>query len=273
MADFAIEGGHWYKSDGTPFYTMLGKNGKERSVTLRDVKKLGNLYPSVTMIIGLAAKPGLDIWKQYQTILACLTMPKIDGESESDYITRLKTDSKSHAEQAAMKGTEIHGYIEKGFRGDLVESNKYFESVSETIVKECGLQDWASEKSFASSLGYGGKIDLHNDKYLIDFKTIEKNIETLKIQEEQKMQLSAYNNGLITANVNEMWLWKISAYDITANRKCGICYVHRETTESKLLWINEKELVKGWRCFLALLEFFYAKTGLERNHQPMEAKL
>jgi hypothetical protein len=39
MADFAQEGGHWYKPDGSAFYTIVGANGKERAVTLRDAGK------------------------------------------------------------------------------------------------------------------------------------------------------------------------------------------------------------------------------------------
>jgi hypothetical protein len=56
MNNYKSEAGHWYDHDGKPMYTIVGANGKERNTTLRDAKKEG-LVPSVTTIIGIAAKP------------------------------------------------------------------------------------------------------------------------------------------------------------------------------------------------------------------------
>ena len=251
MGDFATEGGHFYDKSGEPRYTYINKKGEEKKTTLREARKFG-WVPSVTEIQKLAAKPGLDQWKIDQTILACLTMPKVEGESEQDYIKRLKEDSKAQAKVAADKGTEIHGYIERGFRGELQPEDKgyeYYMSVEATICNECGAQEWHTEKSFASSLGYGGKLDLHNEKYLIDFKGTDKPLESLKTWDEHAMQLAAYSYGIKPGGVFH---------------QCGICYIHRDTAESKLIWLKEAEIIKGWECFLALLDFWYAKTGLER---------
>jgi hypothetical protein len=124
---------------------------------------------------------------------------------------------------------------------------RYYASVAETIEKDCGFQEWHTEKSFASSLGYGGKTDLHNDLYLVDFKGTDKDMDSLKLWDEHYMQLKAYDQGLGNSF-----------------RKCGICYIHRETAESKLIWAEPDALSKGWKCFLALLDFLYAKTGIER---------
>jgi hypothetical protein len=256
MADYAKEGGHFYKRNGEPAYTYLNAKGEEKNTTLREARKFG-WYPSVTQIIRLASAPGLEMWKQEQTILACLTLPKIEGESETDFIKRLREDAKAQAKQAAEKGTEIHGYIERGFRGEILPDETgymYFDSVANTIFNECGRQEsWSTEKSFASSLGFGGKIDLHKDKYLIDFKGTDKPLESLKVWDEQCQQLAAYDQGLC-----------YDGYSLGVFRKCGICYVHRDTAESRLIWIEDKELIKGWKCFVALLDFWYAKTGLER---------
>lgn len=255
MADYAKEAGHFYKRNGEPAYTYINKKGEESKSTLREARKNG-WYPGVSSIINLASKPSLDIWKQEQTILACLTLPKIEGESEADFIKRLREDAKAQAKKAAEKGTEIHGYIEKGFRGDITEEEDgfmFYESIRKTLYAEVGVQEWQPEKSFASSLGYGGKVDLHNDKYLIDFKGTDKPLESLKIWDEQCQQLAAYDQGLC-----------YDGYSLGVFRKCGICYVHRDTAESRLIWIPDKELIKGWKCFVALLDFWYAKTGIER---------
>ena len=173
---------------------------------------------------------------------------RTEGESEQDYIKRIKEDSKAQAKAAADRGTEIHGYIERGFRGEMFEDGyKYYMSVSDTIFKECGKQEWSTEKSFAISLGYGGKTDLHSDEYLIDFKGTDKPLESLKLWDDHYLQLAAYERGIS----NNML-------------KCGICYVHRETAESRLIWADRKELDKGWKMFLALLDYYLIKTGLDR---------
>jgi hypothetical protein len=56
------ESTHWYDKNGKPQYTVIGKNGKERNTSLVDARK-ENLVPSVTTIIGMAAKPQLENWK------------------------------------------------------------------------------------------------------------------------------------------------------------------------------------------------------------------
>ena len=243
--DLAKEGQHFYNRDGSPCYEIDGKK-----TTLREARKF-KLYPGTTTIIAQARNFGLDAWKTDQVIMACLTMPKIEGESEQEYIKRLKEDAKEQARKAAEKGTDIHGYVERGFRGKILPDETgymYFDSVANTIFNECGRQEWHAEKSFASSLGYGGKCDLHNDLYLIDFKGTDKDLATIKTWEEQSMQLAAYDAGL----------------EGFVGRKCGICYVHRDTAESRLIWIPEKDLLKGWECFKCLLGHYFAKTGLER---------
>ena len=109
---------HWYTRDGEPAYTVKGKDG-ERPTTLRDARKL-SLIPSVTSILNVASKPGLEKWKQQQLLLAALTLPKIDSESEDQYIDRIIRDSKEQGKAAADAGTEIHASIEAFYRGRTV---------------------------------------------------------------------------------------------------------------------------------------------------------
>ena len=108
------ESGHWYRQDGSPAYTITGKNGKDRPTTLRDARQL-SLVPSVTTILGVAAKPALDLWKQQQVLLSALTLPKADGESEMDWINRILLDSKETGKNAAKRGTKIHACIQSYF--------------------------------------------------------------------------------------------------------------------------------------------------------------
>src|SRR3990172_10866655 len=103
------EAGHWYdRKTGEPRYTIIGKNGAERDTTLRDARKL-DYVPSVTMIMRNAAAPGLLKYFLDQLGMAILTLPRIDGESDDDFLKRAETDAAEHAGIAREKGKEIHG--------------------------------------------------------------------------------------------------------------------------------------------------------------------
>jgi hypothetical protein len=243
----ATENGHWYDKDGNPAYTVVGKNGKERPTTLRDARKLG-LLPSVTSIIRCAAAPGLENWKAQQVLLAALTTDRLPDETEQDYIARIIKDSQEQALKARERGTLIHAYVQDWFEGNVVdpksEAYPFVVSARDTVFNEIGNQEWICEKPFAL-YKYGGKADLHTSLYLIDIKTTDKPIDGLKLWDDHYLQLAAYRRGL----------------DIEG-AVCGILYINSVNAESKLIWAEEKELVKGWKCFKALLDFYYAKTGL-----------
>lgn len=246
MAEHAKENGHWYQKDGTPAYTIVGKNGKERPTTLRDARKFG-LVPSVTTVIGCASSPGLINWKIDQAILSALTLGRMEEETEKEYLDRIKADAQEQARKAAERGTQIHAWVQAGFEEVLSkEAEQYFFSAQEAIIKDCGDVGWICEKPFATEK-YGGKCDLHNEKYLLDLKTTDKPVADLKLWESHFMQLAAYRAGLPYINTVQ----------------CGILWINSVTAESRLVWAEEDELEKGWKMFSALLDYFYAKTGLE----------
>ncbi len=169
---FATSGGHWYRLNGEPAYTVTGANGKERNTTLRDARTL-QLVPSVTTIIREAAAPGLEKWK------------------------RDNPDWETIGREAAERGTAIHGAIEQYFRGERLPNSELWGHVkiaAEALIK-CGPQDWSPERSFAHPLGYGGKTDLHSQEWVIDYKTKD-GIEGSKLWDNHLMQLAAYRRGL-----------------------------------------------------------------------------
>ena len=90
------ESGHWYTRTGAPMYTVKANNGQQRNTTLRDARKY-DLVPSVTTILNVAAKPGLEAWKQQQILLAALTLPKAENESIDAYAERVLEDSKKQS--------------------------------------------------------------------------------------------------------------------------------------------------------------------------------
>jgi hypothetical protein len=251
---YAAQAGHWYTREGRPAYTIIGKNGNERPTTLRDARAL-NLVPSVTMLIREAAKPQLETWKQQQVLMAALTLPKVDGESEADWIARILADSKEQAIKAAERGTQVHAWIQQVFEGQPVpdEGYLYYMAVQDELKKYGGDigTDWEVEQSFAgpgSSLDsqrYGGKVDLHNPLAVLDIKTKD-TIEKVALYDEHAMQIAAYRKGL----------------NLSPHTRGGIVFVGVQDAKAKLLWIDRDQLHRGERMFDALVAYWYAKTGL-----------
>ena len=250
----ASESQHWYTRTGDPAYTVKNKEGHQRPTTLRDARKLG-LVPSVTTIIKCAASPGLEAWKLQQMMLAALTLPRAPEETEESFISRIQADSKEQAKMAAERGSEVHAALESFFETRHV-TTKFSPAVLGTeteIVKVFGDLTWSAEKSFAMN-GFGGKVDLHSrdgQGVVIDFKTKEFTSESLdKAQgfDEHAMQLAAYRVGLEIPQA-----------------RCANVFV--SVTEPGLVVVKEwdqEDLDRGWKMFSSLLEFWYAKSGLER---------
>jgi len=237
------ESGHWYTQDGTPAYRIVGKNGNERNTTVRDARSL-NLVPSVTTILGLVAKPGLSNWLQQQVLLAALTLPRIEGESEENWLERVMTDSKSTGRDAMDRGTMMHGILERFYRGERDEYPVYVSQVDEAVRAHFGHdQEWEAERSFAYQ-GFGGKVDLIGANIVIDFKSKEGSLEKVTPFHEQIMQLAAYRNGL----------GKPTA-------RCANVYFTAEGSV-KLIEHSEDDLAQAWDCFQYLLGFYKRKNNL-----------
>lgn len=200
----ASESGHWYAQDGSPAYEITGANGKLRAVTLRDARKL-NLYPGVSTILGVAAKPALEQWKVRQAVLAALTLPRAPGELDEAYVERVISDSKQQARDAADRGTAIHAALESSLQGRPFEPEytPHVNAVQAWLGETFGTAEWSVERSFACDAGYGGKVDLYARTprpVVIDFKTKEftrANMDRKAVAwPEHGLQLAAYARGL-----------------------------------------------------------------------------
>lgn len=241
---------HWYKTDGSPFYTMAGTNGKERSVTLRDAKKLGGIVPSVTTILKECYKPGLEMYKIDQAIMSALTLPRMGGELEADWVKRVKMDAKEHSRIRAEEGTAIHGYVQRGFELDELTDKEftYYKAAVDETARTIGKQNWSCEKSFATG-DYGGKVDLHTELFVLDIKTKNGSLDDVKLYDEHFMQLAAYRTGLDVMEAD-----------------CGILFISTEG-EAKLVMATREEIYRGRDMFIALLGYWYHKTGLGRGYE------
>lgn len=246
------ESGHWYAQDGTPTYTIAGKNGQMRATTLRDARQL-SLVPSVTTILGVAAKPALDLWKQQQVLLSALTLPKVDGESEADYVTRILKDSKETGKKAAERGTHIHAMIQSYFeQRPITEYVELAKATDQALKDHFGERLWICEKAFAHKLGFGGKCDMyssnnvHDFRYgiVVDIKTKEGSLEKVQAYDEHLMQLAAYRIGLDMPNA-----------------KAANVFVSSTTGEVKIIEHDPLEMDKAWKMFQHLLSYWQLKNN------------
>lgn len=254
------ESSHWYARDGRPCYEVEKKAGGLRATTLADARKLG-LVPSVTTVLSVLAKPALTTWKVQQGILSALTLPRHEGEAESDWIERILADSGEQAKAAAEEGTRIHDAIECAFKGKPVEP-RYLPHVAgvraelERIFP--GVADWIAERSFASPLGYGGKVDLHSPStgIVVDHKGKDGDFtDGKKLAYDQHWQLAPYQRGLcLPTNV------------------CANLFFSR-THPGKVashVWSVE-QLAQGWAVFSAACDVWRAMRGYDARFQIAEA--
>jgi hypothetical protein len=236
------ESGHWYAQDGSPAYRVIGKNGVERNTRLTDARERG-LVPSVTTISGLLAKPGLSNWLQQQVLLAALTLPRAEGESEENWLQRVMSDAKSTGREAADRGTRLHGVLESFYEGKLIEFPNYVYRVNSALESHFGPANWEAERSFSWG-GYGGKVDLIAENIVVDFKSKEGDLSKITPYHEQIMQLAAYRMGLNKPTA-----------------RCANVYF-TESGDVRLIEHSEQDLFDAWECFQYLLAFYKKKNNI-----------
>ena len=253
----ASENTHWYRADdGKPQYTVPAKDGSNRPTTLRDARKL-NLVPSVTTVMKVAAKPGLDVWKNEQLLLAALTLPRIEGETEKQFIARVVADSKETGKRAAERGTRVHESIERWYKGERnvehVDIANAFEKAVFEHFKTHPFQEWKTEVSFSHESGFGGKTDLFTEAskdtplgIVLDAKTKEFGIDDdIAVYSEHVMQLAAYRVGLGLPNAR------------CANVFASVSY----PGVVRVVEHSEQDLQRHWEMFKSLLNFWKLKNN------------
>ena len=155
---------HWYLPDRSPFHEVERTDGKGlRSVTLRDARKVG-AFPSVTNVLSVLAKPALDAWKQEQAILAALTLPRLDGESEDDFARRVVADMSAQVTKAADLGTAIHAacevYAQSAALPESRDVGALFEPVREWFDAEVERIACVETVVAHHEFGFAGTVDL-----------------------------------------------------------------------------------------------------------------
>ncbi len=193
-------GSHWYQKDGTPMHRLRTADGSgERATTIRDARRMG-LYPSVTSILNVLAKPGLEKWKLNQVALATLRSPKQENEGDEYWCNRVRSAAFEQVEQAADKGSMIHGALEKAMAGEAFDPELavYVDPVMEWKAS-VGIEIVEREIRLVNEdHGFAGMADVffrYGDRGIgiLDYKTRKtKPGEKLRAYDNQALQLAAY---------------------------------------------------------------------------------
>src|SRR5205823_4872596 len=111
-----------------------------------------------------------------------------------------------------------------------------------------------AEHSFASPLGYGGKIDWHNGEILIDFKTKDKIDDKKQLAwPEHCWQLAAYERGILT-----------QGFGFSGNphpfRLINL-FIGCDDCEVRIHEHSPEDAERGWRIFQTLLKSWQLKVN------------
>lgn len=256
---------HWYRRDATPCHEVPTKDGKGmRSVNLRWDRAL-NLLPSVTNILSVKAKPAIMDYMVTQALLAAVTLPRTEGETEDAFMERVVVDMDQHRKKASAFGSAIHSYCEEYPRiwmpdPDLepyaADHKRWLdENVSEFL--------WTEKTLVNEKVGYAGTADRY--VRLKDGSTALLDLKTQQIKERPTK-----TKGLVK---NDPAFYPEFEYQLVAYGKCldeepdayisvvidslapGPCHVYEWPPGGRR---------NAWRAFLAC-HFLWC---LDRNYWP-----
>jgi len=241
---YASEAGHFYSASGEPRYEVPNKSkpGEMRPATVRDARIHGWL-PSSTTILKVMAQPGLQYWTKTQIAKAAFDLRPGESETQDEWMDTVMEKAEKNMSVARDKGSEIHGVIERFLgAGGIIsyedfKNSPYIDAATRSL-EEIGVWDspWHSEKSFASPLGFGGKIDLHGEDWVVDVKCIDR-LDKKFDYPERCAQIASYLMGKFgTLEGKRGWNIAIGTNEPGA-------YAIRE-------W-SPDELAYGWKLFSA----------------------
>jgi hypothetical protein len=207
-------GGHWYTAEGAPMHEVLKADKKTyRSTTLKDARLLG-LFPSVTTILGIMAKPQLNKWGNQQVALSALRNPKKQTETEQFWSNRVIDDAFVQVDQAADLGTKFHAVINDRIQGvlddQILNDDVTFPTTGQVVkIRPClqPLFDYFDSKGFTFenpestvvnlAHGFAGTVDCpfrtKNSFGVMDFKSRKtKKGKPIFAYDGQVEQIAAY---------------------------------------------------------------------------------
>ena len=193
---------HWYDRDGKAVFEVpKAKGDGMRATTIADARKL-NLYPSVTTVLSVLAKPSLDDWKLTQVAERAYSNPPQDGEDTATSSRRIINGAFEQVSDAADLGTRIHAGIEAHFKGQPVEDEMqvYVRPVVGALERT-GIKLLQHELRLVNhDEGYAGTTDavmvLGGQQGILDFKSRKtKPGQLCEPWETEPMQIAAYTKA------------------------------------------------------------------------------
>lgn len=258
-------GGHWYTREGKAMHTMPRANGDgERNTTLRDAKKLG-LFPSVTTLLGLFAKPGLDRWKYDQLLRIAFENPKKAGETIEQYTDRCLLLHEQPVEEAASFGTEVHDAIEAYYKGSHIPDHLLGYIQPALDWKQSNQLTFIEfEKMLVNTNhGFAGTVDIvgkgsDGQMFIVDWKTRKT---------KKGVKVSAYDFQIhqIAAYAATYW----GEDKVLAHQVHGANGFISSTEEGRfeIIRYSPEDLAKAWVDFTALCQLWRSLKNYDpRNH-------
>lgn len=250
------EGSHWYTPTGEPCHEVPRKSGGGmRAVNMRRDRNLG-LFPSVTNIIGIKHKEGLEAYKIKQAIMSCLTLPRIDDEALDGFAKRVVQDMGVHREKAAEFGTRVH-HATEAFHRHLKDSTllcqideevqPYIEDYKRWLIEYIDEVLDAEIIIVNPVVGYAGTVDLCARRR-VDHRLVVIDTKTQGIKKGNK----GVNKK---PNIYDTWLLQLRAYGQTfiQDKPLYISVVINSAEPSPAIiheW-PESDYRAAWRAFLA----------------------
>lgn len=260
---------HWYNWHGESCYETRGANGKIRSTTLRDARKL-NLLPSVTTISNIVDKPGLHLAKNNMVAEEMFNMFfEDDTEIHSGDLAYMQKESvrraNKHWEDDANTGTIIHDAIESSLVAPLdynpdqevwlrklnksTRVGEYVGVVNKWLLDNKIEIDLTEVVCVSKEYGYAGKTDVvatyKGEQIIIDWKTTStKEGQKVKPWDSHPQQIAAYSKAL----------WKeLPSYGVN---------VYLSTTEIdphprlEAVWWTKEQLEEAFDTFIATFKLW-----------------
>lgn len=256
---FRTENAHYYRRDGTPCHQVPNKsNGGMRPTTLKDARKL-DLLPSVTTILSVLRKPGLERWLIEQAVLAVISdpgKPLEDLDAKIDRVLNQERQQDEESQRARDLGTRIHDAMERHLTCAPQNESAYesdwdllpFIQPALAVVREHGRVIF-TERVLVGD-GYAGKTDCGTEGdalTLWDFKSTSSKTLPAKSYLEHRLQLSAY----------------AKAMGSTGNKRIVTANLYISTSEpGKLSLCLNQDWQQDWKAFEHLLAYFKIVNNL-----------
>jgi hypothetical protein len=254
------------QAENSHYYTRLGEPVHG---TLREARKV-NALPSVTNGMSILAKPGLIFYLQENAILSTLSLPRLEGESETDFVKRVVLDSRKEVEAAAERGTYTHSLCEILADGgdrpaDLrKEFEPHWKSLSYWFSKVQKI--YSSEQVLVNEeIGYAGRVDLIAEIVATDGPRVEViDFKTRKFKKDKK--------GNAKADSYSTDLYQLAAYCFAHFDEptwCRNVYIEPTTGEIGEKEWSPEEVEAAFEVFKAICVIWQA----EKKYNPTgEAK-